>query len=116
MKLHRKSLLVFFVFFAISANTLGHSTPGSNNHLETPISLQFRDIEVASLLQILAKLGKANFILSEAIKGKISVDLQDTPWQTALHSILASRGLRLVKNGSIYWIGPHAEKIGRAHV
>lgn len=111
MKLHRKSLLVFFVFFAISANTLGHSTPGSNNHLETPISLQFRDIEVASLLQILAKLGKANFILSEAIKGKISVDLQDTPWQTALHSILASRGLRLVKNGSIYWIGPHAEII-----
>ena len=33
----------------------------------------------------------------------------NTPWQTALHSILASRGLRLIRNGDIYWIGPNAE-------
>lgn len=73
------------------------------------ISLQFHQIEVAELLQVLAKIGKKNFLLSESIQGKISVDLSDTPWQTALHSILASRGLRLVRNGDIYWIGPHAE-------
>jgi type IV pilus assembly protein PilQ len=54
-------------------------------------------------------LGNANFLLSESIKGKISVDLIDTPWQSALHSILASRGLRLLRNGDIYWIGPYAE-------
>lgn len=77
--------------------------------LETPISLQFTDIELTELLQILATLGETNFLLSESIKGKISVNLQNTPWQTALHSILASRGLRLLRNGDIYWIGPHAE-------
>ena len=81
----------------------------SNDQLETPISLEFSDIDVAELLQILAKLGRTNFLLSESIKGKITVDLHNTPWQTALHSILASRGLRLVRNGDIYWIGPHAE-------
>ena len=37
------------------------------------------------------------------------MDLQNTPWHTALHSILASRGLRIIRNGDIYWIGPHAE-------
>ncbi|WP_251374416.1 secretin and TonB N-terminal domain-containing protein [Polynucleobacter sp. MWH-Aus1W21] len=73
------------------------------------ITLQFTDIEVSELLQVLAKLGNANFLLSESIKGRISVNLSKTPWQTALHSILASRGLRLVRNGDIYWIGPHAE-------
>jgi type IV pilus assembly protein PilQ len=57
----------------------------------------------------LATLGETNFLLSESIKGKITVSLQNTPWQTALHSILASRGLRLLRNGDIYWIGPHAE-------
>ena len=80
-----------------------------NSNLQTPISLQFTDIELTELLQILAKLGGSNFLLSESIKGKITVDLQNTPWQTALHSILASRGLRIIRNGDIYWIGPHAE-------
>jgi type IV pilus assembly protein PilQ len=81
----------------------------TNTSLQTPISLQFSDIELTELLQILAKLGGTNFLLSESIQGKITVDLQNTPWQTALHSILASRGLRIIRNGDIYWIGPHAE-------
>ncbi len=76
---------------------------------DTPISLQFTDIELSELLQILAKIGGTNFLLSESIKGTISVDLSNTPWQTALHSIIASRGLRLARNGDIYWIGPHSE-------
>jgi type IV pilus assembly protein PilQ len=76
---------------------------------ESRISLQFSQIEMTELLQVLAKMGSTNFLLSESIQGKISVDLKDTPWQTALHSILASRGLRLVRNGDIYWIGSHAE-------
>ncbi|MEY4496163.1 MAG: hypothetical protein RL744_1227 [Pseudomonadota bacterium] len=81
----------------------------SNKPKDSRISLQFSQIEMTELLQVLAKMGDTNFLLSESIQGKISVDLKDTPWQTALHSILASRGLRLVRNGDIYWIGPHAE-------
>ena len=85
------------------------ATPLPNNAQETPVTLQFTEIHVAELLQILAKIGNTNFLLSESIQGKITVDLHNTPWQTALHSILASRGLRLLRNGDIYWIGPHAE-------
>lgn len=92
----------------LSPNLAG-GNPDSQNHFLSPISLQFTDIEIRDLLQVLAKLGNTNFLLSESIKGRISVDLNKTPWQTALHSILASRGLRLVRNGDIYWIGPHAE-------
>lgn len=96
---------------SIFAFLLGHSNIACarDTLLEAPISLQFTEIEIVELLQILAKLGNANFLLSESIKGKISVDLMNTPWQSALHSILASRGLRLVRNGDIYWIGPYAE-------
>jgi type IV pilus assembly protein PilQ len=98
--------VAFLVVFLITPAS--GSTPASAN-LQTPISLQFTDIELTELLQILAKLGNTNFLLSESIKGKITVDLQNTPWHTALHSILASRGLRIIRNGDIYWIGPHAE-------
>ena len=96
------------VLLLLSSNPACGNAP-SKNHFLTPISLQFTDIELAELLETMAKLGDTNFLLSESIKGKISIDLRNTPWQTALHSILASRGLRLVRNGEIYWIGPHAE-------
>jgi type IV pilus assembly protein PilQ len=86
-----------------------HGNVPSQNLAQEAVSLHFSEIEVSELLQLLAKIGKTNFLLSESIKGKISVNLNNTPWQTALHSIMASRGLRLVRNGDIYWIGPHAE-------
>lgn len=80
------------------------------SQIKNPIvSLQFTNIQVKELLQELARLGKTNFLLSESIEGDISIELNSTPWLTALHSILASRGLRLVRNGDIYWIGPHSE-------
>ena len=96
-------LLLFLTAYPLRANM------PTQNLLEMPISLQFTDIELSELLQALAKLGNTNFLLSDSIKGKITVELNNTPWQTALHSILASRGLRLIRNGDIYWIGPHAE-------
>jgi type IV pilus assembly protein PilQ len=98
-------LVIFMAFLTAPVN----AQASQNSKLSAPISLQFADIELVELLQILAKLGDTNFLLSESIKGKISIDIQNTPWQTALHSILASRGLRLLRNGEIYWIGPHAE-------
>ena len=102
----------FAIFFAVltpfSINTaIGNLPP--QNHLLSPISLQFTEIEIRDLLGVMAKLGNTNFLISESIKGHVSIDLRNTPWQTALHSILASRGLRIVRNGDIYWIGPHAE-------
>ena len=99
-------LLVVFLISAIGSEVKASAESALRNR---PISLQFSQIELTELLQVLAKMGSTNFLLSESIQGKISVDLKDTPWQTALHSILASRGLRLVRNGDIYWIGPHAE-------
>ena len=104
-----KALWIWLAVTLLFLNTNAAGNPSSQNHFLNPISLQFTDIEITELLQAMAKLGDTNFLLSESIKGKISIDLKNTPWQTALHSILASRGLRLVRNGEIYWIGPHAE-------
>jgi type IV pilus assembly protein PilQ len=104
--LHMLSLLLFFACFMVIPSLANSTT----KHLtEMPISLQFHEIEVLDLLQVMAKLADTNFLLSESIQGKISVDLNNTPWQDALNSILASKGLRLVRNGDIYWIGPHVE-------
>ena len=112
LKRLQKQLKNFCFCLAISMLLTNNQATGSSpsaTHFLSPISLQFTDIELTELLQVLAKLGNTNFLLSESIKGNVSIDLRNTPWQTALNSILASRGLRLVRNGEIYWIGPHAE-------
>lgn len=102
-------VLIILVFLLNPALGSHPEASPSSSPKDSLISLQFNEMELTELLQVLAKMGDTNFLLSESIQGKISVDLKDTPWQTALYSILASRGLRLVRNGDIYWIGPHAE-------
>lgn len=108
-KSHTTLPSLILVFLLNSAQGHPPETSALNAEKEGRISLQFNQIEMTELLQVLAQMGNTNFLLSESIQGKISVDLKDTPWQTALHSIITSRGLRLVRNGDIYWIGPHAE-------
>jgi type IV pilus assembly protein PilQ len=109
MKAHvQKFSLCFGFLFIFLVSPIRANLP-AQNLMEAPISLQFTDIEVTELLQVLAKIANTNFLLSESIKGRMTVELNNTPWQTALHSIMASRGLRLLRNGDIYWIGPHAE-------
>ena len=76
---------------------------------QNAISLHFANIEVSALLHELARLGNTNFLLSEAIQGRISLDLKNTARHTAFHSNLASRGLGIIRQGDIYWIAPHAE-------
>ena len=90
-------------------NNPAHGSPHQESFSQTLISLDFPQIELRDLLQTLARIGNTNFLLSESIQGQISIDLKNTPWHTALHSILASRGLRLQRYGDIYWIGPHSE-------
>lgn len=116
--------LLWFLIMQISPVNTAHALSASSStpitdtvNLPVPasaaqqnkVSLHFANIEVSTLLHILARLGDTNFLLSESIQGRMSVDLNNTTWNTALHSILASRGLRIIRQGDIYWIGPHAE-------
>jgi type IV pilus assembly protein PilQ len=54
------------------------------------------------LLHTMARLGHAHFVLSPNIQGNISLRLENVPWQTALSTVLASRGLRFVRNDGLY--------------
>jgi type IV pilus assembly protein PilQ len=110
-------LYCLLLFLVISVNPFNgaHATSSNPATVATPqvqqntISLHFSNIEVSGLLHEVARLGDTNFLLSESIQGRMSVDLKNTAWHTALHSILASRGLGIIRQGDIYWIAPHAE-------
>lgn len=90
-------------------NSFAHNPSGDFTSPNSPISISAKEMPLVDLLNTLAQLGSAHFVLSPSIQGAISVQLDHIPWQTALSTILASRGLRFVRNQGVYWIASHQE-------
>lgn len=73
------------------------------------LSLNFQNIEVRSLLQVIADFTNFNVITSDSVSGAVTLRLQDVPWDQALDIILQSKGLGMRKSGNVLWIAPKDE-------
>ena len=73
------------------------------------LSLNFQNVEVRSVLQVLADFTGLNIITSDSVSGNLTLRLKDVPWDQALDIILRSKGLDLRKEGSVVWIAPRDE-------
>ena len=106
---HFLGCLLLLISAACLANNAHRQTAEIKELLQTPISITVNELLLVDLLHILARLGNTHFVLSPSIQGNISLQLEAVPWQTALSTVLASRGLRFVRNDGLYWIGSHSE-------
>ena len=75
------------------------------------ISLDFQDIEVRRVLQLLADFTGINMVASDTVQGNITVRLKDVPWDQALDIIMKTKNLDKRRNGNVIWIAPVAELI-----
>lgn len=73
------------------------------------LSLNFQNIEVRSLLQVIADFTNFNIITSDSVNGAVTLRLQDVPWDQALDIILQAKGLGMKKTGNVLWIAPRDE-------
>ncbi len=73
------------------------------------LSLNFQNIDVRSLLQVIADFTNFNVITSDSVTGSVTLRLQDVPWDQALDIILQSKGLGMRKTGNVLWIAPKDE-------
>ncbi len=73
------------------------------------LSLNFQDIEVRSVLQLLADFTDKNIVVSDTVKGNITLRLKNVPWDQALDIVLDSKGLAMRSNGNVIWVAPAAE-------
>ncbi|WP_137936882.1 type IV pilus secretin PilQ [Chitinivorax sp. B] len=73
------------------------------------LSLNFQNVEVRTVLQVIAEFTGLNIITSDTVKGDLTLRLKDVPWDQALEIILQSRGLDQRKNGNVVWIAPRDE-------
>jgi type IV pilus assembly protein PilQ len=77
--------------------------------VEAPMSLNFQNVEVRQLLQVFADFTGLNMVVSDSVKGSLSVRLVDLPWPQALEAVLRSRGLVSHQDAQVLWIGPQDE-------
>ncbi len=77
------------------------------------LSLNFQNIEVRSLLQVIADFTDFNVVTSDSVTGSVTLRLQDVPWDQALELIMQTKGLGVRKNGNVLWIAPKDEIIAK---
>ena len=73
------------------------------------LSLNFQNIEVRSLLQVIADFTNFNVITSDSVAGGVTLRLKDVPWDQALDIIMQAKGLGMRKTGNVLWIAPKEE-------
>jgi type IV pilus assembly protein PilQ len=73
------------------------------------LSLNFQNVEVRAVLNVIADFTDLNVITSDTVTGNITLRLKDVPWDQALEIILQTRGLDSRRSGNVIWIAPRDE-------
>ncbi len=73
------------------------------------LSLNFQNVEVRSVLQVIADFTGLNIVASDTVTGNLTLRLKDVPWDQALDLILQTKGLDKRRNGNVIWIAPKDE-------
>lgn len=73
------------------------------------LTLNFQNVEVRSVLQVIADFTGLNIIASDTVSGNVTLRLKDIPWDQALDIILRAKGLDKRASGSVIWVAPRDE-------
>ena len=84
-------------------------TQGTQGYRGEKLSLNFQNVEVRAVLQVIADFTGLNIITSDTVNGNLTLRLKDVPWDQALDIVMQAKGLDMRKNGSVIWIAPKDE-------
>ncbi|WP_066802951.1 type IV pilus secretin PilQ [Moraxella oblonga] len=74
-----------------------------------PLSMEFQDVSVRTVLDVLSQFTNSNIIAADNVQGNITLRLINVPWDQALDIILQSKNLGMQQNGNVIWVAPAAE-------
>lgn len=77
------------------------------------VTLDFQDVDVRTVLQILAKESGVNIVASDTVGGKMTLNLKDVPWDQALDLVMQARNLDMRRQGNIINIAPRSELLAQ---
>ncbi len=77
------------------------------------LSLNFQNIQTRAVLQLIADFTGLNIVVSDSVKGDLTLRLKNVPWDQALNIILQTQGLGMRRSGNVIWVAPSAEIASR---
>lgn len=77
------------------------------------LSLNFQNVEVRSVLQVIADFTGLNIIASDSVTGNLTLRLKDVPWDQALDLIMQTKGLDKRQDGNVIWVAPKDELMAK---
>lgn len=86
-----------------------HANKQKSGYTGDKLSLNFQNVEVRAVLQVIADFTGLNIVTSDTVGGNLTLRLKDVPWDQALDIILQAKGLDMRKTGSVVWIAPRDE-------
>ena len=99
--------------YVVSVKRLGGEEVAARNseftYVGERLSLNFQDIEVRAVLQLIADFTGLNLVASDTVSGRITLRLQNVPWDQALELVLKVKGLGQRQVGNVLMVAPAAE-------
>ncbi len=96
-------------FKSISKKQLEEARKDKFGYTGERLSLNFQDIPVRAVLQLIADFTKLNVVVSDSVKGNLTLRLKNVPWDQALDIILKAKGLSKRRSGTVLLIAPSEE-------
>ena len=84
-------------------------TQGTQGYRGEKLSLNFQNVEVRAVLQVIADFTGLNIIASDTVGGNLTLRLKDVPWDQALDIVMRAKNLDMRKNGTVIWVAPKDE-------
>lgn len=78
-------------------------------NVNEPISISFKNTPVQTVLQVLSEFAGLNLVVSSSVRGDMSIDLKNVPWNEVMNIVLVSKGLATKKMSSILYVATAAE-------
>ena len=85
------------------------TTSDSRSYAGRPVTFNFQDVPVRTVLQLIAEESNLNIVVSDTVAGNVTLRLINVPWDQALDIVLRAKGLDKRRNGNVVWVAPQAE-------
>ena len=85
------------------------TTSDSRSYAGRPVTFNFQDVPVRTVLQLIAEESGLNIVASDTVTGNVTLRLVNVPWDQALDIVLQAKGLDKRRSGNVVWIAPQSE-------
>lgn len=96
---------------AVTADGLrrAHANIVSRGYTGRPVTFNFQDVPVRTVLQLIADESNLNIVASDTVQGNVTLRLMNVPWDQALDIVLRAKGLDKRRDGNVVWVAPQPE-------